>query len=344
MDLKILAARLKKFFREDLDEIVGAYFDGEKIFVVHLTENFEAADVDADGSEPERLAEKISLVCAQKNWKTSAVGFCLREEEVVTYQSDVSNLPEKEIPAFVKIWAVAQTGKDAAFSFARVGEKLWMETLPRTKLEEFCSAFKKFNLNLRALSVMPPALLTKGTPFDKTKFIIEVVRERKAPNLLSGGVWDWKKISFAAAAIFLIGQIIFSAKIFFDYSAAQNKLDAAKISVEELSAELALKKNLDANVAELHRLNALAAQIELETNFNLLINLGKISGEDVRLTKIRAEKNLLELEGLTDNPDAVKNYLARVKSSVVQSARLENSSERDDGEIVFAIRATQAQR
>ena len=343
--MKKFFARLKKFFREDSDEIVGAYFDGEKIFVVRSAENFEAAEVEADGAEPELLAEKISLVCAQKNWKTSAVGFCLREDDAVTYQSEVSNLPEKEIPAFVKSWAIAQTGKDAAFSFAQVGEAVWMETLPRTRLEEFCAAFKKFNLNLRALSVMPPALLTKGTPLDKTKFIAEVVREKKSPNLLSGGgVWNWKKISFAAAAIFFIGQIIFSAKIFFDYSAAQNELDAAKISVEEFGSELALKKNLDADIDELHRLNALAAQIELETNLNLLINLGKISSDDVRLTKIRAEKNFLELEGLTDKADAVKNYLARVKSSVVQSARLENSAERDDGEIVFAIRAAQAQR
>ena len=152
-------------------------------------------------------------------------------------------------------------------------------------------------------------------------------------------MWNWKKISLAAAAIFLIGQIIFSAKIFFDYRAAKNELDAAKISVEEWSTELALKKNLDADIDELHKLNALAAQTDLETNFNLLINLGKISGVDVRLTKIRAEKNFLELEGLTDKPDAVKNYLARVKSSVVQSARLENSAERDDGEFVFVIRA-----
>ena len=339
MDLKNLAARLKKFFREDSDEIIGAYFDGEKIFVVRPAENFEAAEIFADGAEPEKFAEKISLVCSQKNWKASAVGFCLREDDAVTYQSEVSNLPEKEIPAFVKSWAIAQTGKDAAFSFARVGEELWMETLPRTKLEEFCAAFKKFNLNLRALSVMPPALLTKGTSLDKTKFITEVVREKKSPNFLSGGVWNWKKISLAAAAIFFIGQIIFSAKIFFDWRAAQNELDAAKISVEELSAELALKKNLDADIDELHKINELAAQIELETNFNLLINLGQIAGDDVRLTKIRAEKNFLELEGLAEKPDAVKNYLARVKSSVVQSARLENSSERDDGEIVFAIRA-----
>ena len=333
-------ARLKNFFSEDLSEIIGAYFDGEKIFVVRLTENFEAVEVDADGAEPELLAEKISLVCAQKNWKTSAAGFCLREDDAVIYQSEISNLPAKEISAYVKSWAMAQRGKDAAFSFTKVGEELWMETLPGTRLEEFRAAFKKFNLNLRALSVMPADLLTKGTPLDKTKFITEVVREKKSPNFLSGGgVWNWKKISLAAAAIFLIGQIIFSAKIFFDYRAAKNELDAAKISVEEWSTELALKKNLDADIDELHKLNALAAQTDLETNFNLLINLGKISGVDVRLTKIRAEKNFLELEGLTDKPDAVKNYLARVKSSVVQSARLENSAERDDGEFVFVIRA-----
>ena len=28
---------LTNFFREDLSEIVGAYFDGEKIFVAHLS-------------------------------------------------------------------------------------------------------------------------------------------------------------------------------------------------------------------------------------------------------------------------------------------------------------------
>ena len=339
MKLKNLSTQLKNLFREELGEVIGAYFDGEKIFVVRLTENFESVEVDADGSEIAQLAEKISRVCTQKGWSTSAVGFCLREEDAVIYQIAVDNLPEKEIPAFVKSWAIAQTGKDAASSFTKVGAELWMETVPRTKLEEFYAAFKKFNLNLRGLSVMPVDLLTKSLPFDKTKFVAEVVRDKRAPNLLESDVWDWKKISFAAAAIFLIGQIIFSAKLFFDYTYASNKLDAAKISLEYLDTQLALKKNLDADIAELHRLNNLAAQIEPETNFNLLINLGKISDEDVSLTKIRAKKNSLELEGLTDNPDNMKNYLARVKSSVVQSARTENSSERDDGEIVFVIRA-----
>ena len=169
MNLKNFLARLKNFFSEDLSEIIGAYFDGEKIFVVRLTENFEAVEVDADGAEPELLAEKISLVCAQKNWKTSAAGFCLREDDAVIYQSEISNLPAKEISAYVKSWAMAQRGKDAAFSFTKVGEELWMETLPGTRLEEFRAAFKKFNLNLRALSVMPADLLTKGTSAKKNR-------------------------------------------------------------------------------------------------------------------------------------------------------------------------------
>ena len=340
--MKKFFERFKNFFREDLGEVVGAYFDGEKIFIVRLTEKFETIEIDADGAEPEQLAEKISLACAQKGWKTSAVDFCLREEDAVTFQSDVANVPEKEIPALVKSWAMAQAGADAEFSFAKVGAELWMETLPRAKVKEFVAAFKKFGMNLRALSVMPPVdLLTKVEPFDRTEFITEIVREKKSPNLLSarGGTWNFEKISAAVAAIFFIGIILSSAKLFLDYREASDKFDAAKISLEKFSEDLALKKNLDANIAELHRLNALAAQIEPEKNFNLLINLGKIASDDVRLTKIRTEENFLELEGLTDNPDAVRNYLARVRNSVVQSARLEQSSERDDGEIVFVIRA-----
>lgn len=332
---------LKNFFREDLSEVIGAYFDGEKIFIVRLTEKFETLEVDADGSEVERLAEKISLVCRQKGWKTSAVGFCLREEDAGTFQTEVGNVPEKEIPALVKSWAVAQAGEGAAFSFAKVGEELWMETLPRARVEEFDAAFGKFGLNLRGLSIMPVDMLKKVHPYDRTEFITEVVRDKKAPNLLSArsSVWSRKKLSAVAATIFFVGLLIGSAKLFFDYREASAELDAVKLSIDDVREDLALKKILDADIAELHRLNTLAAQIEGKKNFNLLINLGKISGGDVRLTKIRIEENFLELEGLTDKPDAVQSYLSRVKSSVVQSARLERSAENDAGDIAFLIRA-----
>ena len=66
------------FFREDVSEAVGAYFGGDKIFVAHLAENFDTAEVDADSAELEHLAEKISLTCRQRGWSTSAVGFQTR--------------------------------------------------------------------------------------------------------------------------------------------------------------------------------------------------------------------------------------------------------------------------
>lgn len=333
---------IAKIFRADMSELIGAYFDGEKIFLARLTDKSETLEVDADGAEFEQLAEKILQVCSQRNWRTSAVGFCLQELDAVTFQTEVGNVPEKEIPAMVKSWAAAQAGADAAFAFTRVGEELWMETLPRTRLNSICAAFDKFGLKLCALSVMPSDLLTKISPFDRAKFIATVIREKKSSNLLTarGGVWNWKKISQAVAAIFF-GTILFtSATLLLDYHDAANNLDAAKTSLEELRGELAVKENLDADIAELNRLNKIcAAQKVSPKQFNFLVNLGKVAGGGVRLTSVHADENFLELEGLAVTPDAVKSYLGRVKNSVIQTARLESSSERDDGEISFVIRA-----
>ena len=333
-------SRAKKFFREDFNEIIGAYFDGEKIFVTRPAEKFETVEVDAEGLEIEQLAEKISLICKKRGWQTSAVGFCLRESDAVTYQTEVGNLPEKEIPEMVKTWASAQAGKDAVFSFTKAGSELWMETLPRTNFEEICAAFGKFGLKLRGLSVMPVDLLTKIAPLDRTKFISEVVRNKKAPNLLAtGDVWNWKKISQATAIIFLAMITFFTLKTFSDYSETSEEFDVAKLAINELREDVELKKAVDADIAELHRLNKICAAQAESPKLNVLLNLGRIADKSVRLTKISVDKNSLELEGLAKTPDAVKSYLNRVKNFVAQSARLESSVERDD-ELVFVIRAT----
>lgn len=341
MGLETFLAAAKKFFREDTAEVVGAYFDGMKLFVARLTEKFETVELDAEYAELEQIAEKISLTCKQRGWRTSSVGFCLQDGDAVIYQMTVDNLPAKAIPASVKAWAVAQAGKDAVFAFTNVGDEIWMETLPRTRFDEICAAFKKFGLNLRGLSVMPSDSPAEVTPFDRTKFIAKVVRNNAAPNILAArSVWRWQRISAAAAVIFLIALMLATAKVFWDGNATSNALDAAKLAVNEIGADVALKKSLDADIAELHRLNALAAaQVDTPKNFNLLINLGKIADKTVRLTKIRADENSLTLEGIADTPEAVKAYLVRVKGSVAQGARLENSAARDDGDIAFTIRA-----
>lgn len=334
---------IKDFFRANLNDVIGAYFDGEKIFITRLTGYFETIELDANSTEIEYLAEKISLACKQRGWKTSAVGFCLQEGDAVTYQATVDNIPAKEIPSFVKSWAITRNGADAVFAFDNIGAEVWMETLPRTTLDEFCAAFEKFGMNLRGLSVMPVDLLTKTTPLDRTKFIAKVIRYGEPPNFLAArnSAWNWKKISPAIAALFLLVMLIGSAKLFIDYRTAAAELDAIKISIDSQREDLSLKENLDADIAELNRLNKIsAAQNVTPTKFNLLINLGKATGGGVRLTKIRAEENFLELEGISVTPDAVKSYLSRVKSFVVTTARLENSTEREDGDIAFTIRAT----
>ena len=260
----------------------------------------------------------------------------------MTFQSEVSNIPEEKIPEFVKSWAIAQTGDDAIFSYGKVGEEIWMETLPKSTVEETLSAFKKFNINLRALSVMPAELLTKIHPYDRTEFITEIIRNKSTPNLLAArnSSLNLKRISQAVAAIFFIALIAGSIKLFFDYKEAYDKLDAAKISVENLRGEFDLKETLDEIFGELHRRNNLAAQVAAPKNFNLLISLGKISDANITLIKIRVEENFLELEGTTDKADALKNYLGRVKNFVAKSARLESSTERNDEKISFVIRAS----
>ena len=334
-----ILSRVRDFFKETTGAIVGAYFDGERLFVVQLTEKFETVEVEADGSEFEQIAAQIAQICRRKDWSTSAIGFCLRAEDAVIFQTEVGNVPAKEIPALVKSWATAQAGAEAVFSSATVGAELWMETLPRIKVEEICAAFKRNGLNLRALSVMPDAAANVH-PYDRTEFISEVVRDKKPPNLLArGGVWSWKKLSLATAAIFLGVMIILSAKLFADYGAAADNLDAAKLAVENLRGNLAIKQAVDADIAELRRINALAAQIDDPDNFSLLLKVGKLADRSIHLTSLRVDEKTLELEGTATAPAAIRNYLARMKSSVAATARLESSSEHD-GEIAFTIRAS----
>ncbi|MBR2519023.1 MAG: hypothetical protein IKE46_04460 [Selenomonadaceae bacterium] len=340
MDVASFSSAVKNFFREDTGEVVGAYFDGEKIFLARLTETFETVEISADGDEFEHLAEKISEACRQRGWKTQAVGFCLRDRNAVTFQTEVANVPEKDFPALVESWSRAQSGDGALNSFAKVGGELWMETLPKAAADEICAAFQKFGLNLLALSLMPPALLTKKNPLDKARFIAEVADKKTLPNFLRprGNSWNVQKLSATVAVIFFIAALIFSAEIFSDWRAASNELDAEKISVNEMRDDLSVKKFIDDDTNELRRLHGLIANVNATKTFNLLVNLGKTSGGDMRLTKIHVDENSVRVEGLATKSELVKNYLARMKNSVVQSARLENSSARDDGEIVFVIR------
>lgn len=338
--------RPKNFFREDFSEVLGIYYDDEKIFLARRTKKFETAEVNFeinlnDKISPiEQLAEKVAVICAQRGWKTSKVGLCLREGDAITLRTNFENVPQNEIDSAVKTWATSQAGKNALYTFTEIDGEIWAETLTKIVVEEYISAWKKNSINLCALTVMPD-FSEEDDNLDRAVFVAKIVAEKKSPNLLAEKIADWnvKKISLTAAAIFILILGGICGKIFYDYRTAENELDAAKKILAEESETLVLKKSLDADVVEMKKINSLLfGQQENFSKLNVLIKLGKISGGAIRLKKINATENFVQLEGVAENSGAIEKYLSRLKNSVAANVKLENTSAADGGEINFTVR------
>lgn len=339
---------IKNFFREDFGEVLGIYHDDEKIFFARLTKKVETAEVNFeidlnDKISPiEQLAEKVAVICSQRGWKTSKVGLCLRGSDAITLHTNFENVPQNEIDSAVKTWATSQSGKNAPYAFTEIDGEIWAETLTKTAVEEYISAWKKNSINLCALTVMPDFSEDESAEgLDRAVFVAKVVAEKKSPNLLAEKIADWnvKKISLTATAIFILILCGIFGKIFYDYRVAEKELDVAKKILAEESETLVLKKSLDADVAEMKKINSLLfAQKENFSKLNVLIKLGKISGGTIRLKKINASENFLQLEGLAKNSDAIEKYLSRLKNSLDASVKLENTSATDGDEINFTVR------
>ena len=339
---------IKNFFREDFSESVGIYYDDEKIFLARRTKKFETAEVNFeidlnDNISPiEQLAEKIFMVLNQRGWKMSKVGLCLREGDAIVFRTNFENVPPDEVDAAVKTWATSQAGKNAPYTFTEIDGEIWAETLTKTVVEEYISAYKKNSINLCALTVMPDFSEDNSADgLDRAVFIAKIVAEKKAPNLLAEKISDWnvKKISLTAAAIFILILAGLSAKLFYDWHTAENQFETAQTILTEQSESAVLKKTLDAEVAEMKKINSLlAAQSENSSKLNALIRLGKISGGSIQLKKINASEDFTQIEGTAENPDALEKYLARLKNSVASTVKLANTAATDDGKLNFTIR------
>ena len=130
-----------------------------------------------------------------------------------------------------------------------------------------------------------------------------------------------------------------SAKLFYDWHTAENQFETAQKILTEKSESAVLKKTLDAEVAEMKKINSLlAAQSENSSKLNALIRLGKISGGSIQLKKINASEDFTQIEGTAENPDALEKYLARLKNSVASTVKLANTAATDDGKLNFTIR------
>lgn len=334
--------KIKNFFHEDFSEVVGIYYDGEKIFLAHVTHKIELEEMifEIDFTEKispiEQLAEKIFFILNQRGWQNSKIGLCLNDDDLII-EKKYLNVPKNEIDSAVKTWASAQVGENAPYSFINLGDEVWAETLSQTLLNEYISAYEKNSLKLCALSAMPTVADENN---DRAVFIAEVLIEKKSPNLLAAKVknYNLKKIFTLTAAIFFISVGIFSIKLFFDYRVACNELETAKKILSAQSEMLVLKKNLDTNIAETKKIYSLAdSQTEKFSKLNALIRIGKIFDNTVQMKKISANENFIQIDGVTDKTDLIEKFLRKLKNFVAENSVLENSAE-VDGEINFTIK------
>ena len=336
---------VQNFFREDFSDVVGIYHDGFKIFLARYANKIELEEVNfeislTDEISPiEQLAEKIFMILNQRGRKNSKVGICLNDDDAIIFRTSFENIPQNEIDSAVKVWAQAQVGKNSPYAFQNLDGEIWAETVPENLLNEYISAFEKNSIKLCALTAMPDSTLKKGS--DRAVFIAEILKEKKSPNLLAEKIenWNLKKFSLLAVGIFLFLILGLSAKIFYDYKVAENELETVRKNLAEQSEFVVLKKDLDENISEMKKINSvLDAQSEKFSKLNFLIRLGKISGGAVQMKKINATENFVQLEGVAEDPDAIEKYLRKLKNSVAENSKLENTSAADDGRINFSVK------
>lgn len=334
------------FFRADLSEVVGVYYDGEKIYLTRLTDAVESVDVNFEldlndkASEIEQLATRISMACSQRGWKTSRMGLCLREGTATTLLTDFRSVPANEIESAVKIWAIAHVGKEAAYTSIKFDDEIWMETLPQGIVDEYTAAWDKNSMTLSALTDLPPNFVAENE-FSRSQFVAEVIKHKGMPNLLSArtGIWNVKRIVAIVAVIFLLILGGVSAKMFYEYRQTSTQLEIVRANITAMSDIADLKEIVDADIAEMKRINEMSASQNISMRkFNILIRLGKLADGRVILRRLRISDDSVSLEGFTENPAALKFYIGRLKASALYNVKLENSSVAD-GQISFGIRA-----
>ena len=330
----------KNFFLADSEEVVGIYYDGEKIFLARLTDKLETLEqnFEIDSAENisaiEQLAEKISVLCSQRGWKTSKTALCLQEGDTIIFQPDFNNIPAEKIDSAVKIWATAQVGENALYTSATIDGEFFTEAMAQKVAAEYFSAWEKNSMTLYAMTALA------GNADDKATFIAKIAAEKKYPNLLKyqSDKWNWKKILAAVVVIFLLPVMIIFGKSYYELYGLQKNLETLQ---EKLSAQnefIDAEKNFTTGIEKLRTTNELlASQSENFSKLNFLIRLGKISDGKISLRRVIMSGNVAELEGVTNEAEEIKNYLRRLKSSVTKNVNLENISSEGE-QVIFTVR------
>lgn len=299
-----------------------------------VTESRTSEEPCPASSDAEAFASFVHAQLIRAGWEKIPLALALPLAEVDTEERELPVLLEGAELHAALLWALRAEEDDtggkqrgdvrlcAVPMSNTTPHRYWMARMDASRIEKYFSVFTAAGLPLRRLTVFPPVT----TPLEKE---IEEAREPRMPwesaeddalvpavyagLLVRKGMpvnlyWTTERSAVgsvcphAAAIIAVIATGLFLANVTADIAACMAERQARDHAVEELalrSSERARMKTfyaLRANVAQHEQLLSAFTAESLPVRA-LLIHLGSMTVDGVRLTCVRAEEHAVRIEG-----------------------------------------------
>ena len=299
-----------------------------------VTESRTSEEPCPASSDAEAFASFVHAQLIRAGWEKIPLALALPLAEVDTEERELPVLLEGAELHAALLWALRAEEDDtggkqrgdvrlcAVPMSNTTPHRYWMARMDASRIEKYFSVFTAAGLPLRRLTVFPPVT----TPLEKE---IEEAREPRMPwesaeddalvpavyagLLVRKGMpvnlyWTTERSAVgsvcphAAAIIAVIATGLFLANVTADIAACMAERQARDHAVEELalrSSERARMKTfyaLRANVAQHEQLLSAFTAESLPVRA-LLIHLGSMTVDGVRLTGVRAEEHAVRIEG-----------------------------------------------
>ncbi len=341
--------RKNAIFLIQLKKDKNSWIENETVLLSFLPET------ESDAECRELQAERISTELKTRGWKSEPVALCISLDEVFTATIQVPDIPAEEMTAAIH-WELASLhdfeGKEFRSTHLKYpnNEGQWSAAIPKDVSDSWEAAFKSNDLELAALTVMPPFLRSccrakemeliikdnviaanhdpdstfyesggwealyaaESLCFPQT-FTADFLSEERA----SSSGWSWKSLSITAVSFASI--LIFSCFLWDQYQlfAAREALTQQENQLALLQPRQAEKKLLEDALSRIAVKQKHLIRLTGE-NFpwrSIFIHLGTMTTDGVWLTDItRVSRDTLEIKGKALHYESLAEFLQKFET------------------------------
>ncbi len=367
-------SRMNKWFtfmsrpwKKHSDFVFGVFCRKDAIYLIQLKKGRNSwienetvrlsflPETESDIEHRELQAERISTELKIRGWKPEPVALCITLDEAFTATTQIPNIPTEEMTAAIH-WELASLhnfeGKEFRSAHLQYpnSEGQWSAAIPKDVSDSWKAAFKNNDLELAALTVMPPflrsccstkemELIIKDTviatnhdpdhAFYETGgwealyaaetlcfpqvFTADFLSEERA----SSSGWNWKSLSITAVSIAFV--IIFSCFLWDQYQlfAARKALNLQENQLALLQPRQTEKKLLEEALSRIavkqkHLIRLTGESFPWRS---ILIHLGTMTTDGVWLTDItRVSRDTLEIKGKALHYESLAEFLQKFET------------------------------